>query len=226
MGRRAQDAACAREGADPPRRPGRAPSAARCPGCGSTRTTCSTRRGPAHARRPVRRPPPAAGAALHARPGLGAGLPELLLHGRPHRRHRSRTWRSATSPSSPSRARRWPRSSASASAWAGGSRGCPRTATTSTTTSTSASRPTRWPTARPTTISAASRPRTRKRPAQRVLQGRRRRGLPHLLDLRPRRGGDDAHLPAARPHAQGPRRGRARYTMEWVRHHDRYEPAA
>ena len=39
------------------------------------------------ARRPVRGPPPAAGAALHARPGLGARLPELLLHGRPHRRH-------------------------------------------------------------------------------------------------------------------------------------------
>ena len=43
--------------------------------------------GPAAAGRPVRRPPPARGAALHARPGLGAGLQELLLHGRPHRRH-------------------------------------------------------------------------------------------------------------------------------------------
>ena len=45
---------------------------------------------------------------------------------------------------------------------------------------------------------------------QRLLEGRRGRGLPHLLDLRPRRGGDDAHLQPARPHAQGPRRGRAR----------------
>ena len=35
------------------------------------------------------------------------------------------------------------------------------------------------------------------------------RGLPHLLDLRARRGGDDAHLQPARPHAQGSRRGRA-----------------
>ena len=41
---------------------------------------------------------------------------------------------------------------------------------------------------------------------QRVLQGRRGRGLPHLLDLRARRGGDDGHLQPARPHAQGPRR--------------------
>ena len=43
---------------------------------------------------------------------------------------------------------------------------------------------------------------------QRVLQGRRGRGLPHLLDLRARRGGDDGHLQPARPHAQGPRRAR------------------
>jgi hypothetical protein len=50
------------------------------------------------------------------------------------------------------------------SAWAGSSLGCPRTVTTSTDISTSASRPTRSPTARPTTISAA-RPRARKCPA-------------------------------------------------------------
>ena len=40
-------------------------------------------------------------------------------------------------------------------------------------------------------------------------------GLPHLLDLRARRGGDDGHLQPARPHAQGPRRGR-RSTSPWT----------
>ena len=95
---------------------------------------------PAAAGRSVRRPPPARRAALHARAGLGGGLQELLLHGRPHRRHDSRIWRSATSPSLRSRARRSARSSASAGAWAGSSSGCPRTATASTTTSASASR--------------------------------------------------------------------------------------
>ncbi len=39
------------------------------------------------ARRPVRRPHPARRAAIHAGAGLGAGLQELLLHGRPYRRH-------------------------------------------------------------------------------------------------------------------------------------------
>ena len=36
-----------------------------------------------------------------------------------------------------------------------------------------------------------------------------RRGLSHLLDVWAWRGGDDAHLQAPRPHAQGSRRGRA-----------------
>ena len=87
LDRRAQDAAGAREGADPPARPDRprAPRAA----VGTHREGLRLRRArrPAHARRAVRRPAPAAGAALHVRPGLGARLPELLLHGRPHRRH-------------------------------------------------------------------------------------------------------------------------------------------
>ena len=60
---------------------------------------------------------------------------------------------------------------------------------------------------------------------QRLLQGRRGRCLSHLLDLRARRGGDDGHVQLARSHTQGPRRGDLRFTMEWVRHHDRYEPA-
>ncbi len=40
-----------------------------------------------------------------------------------------------------------------------------------------------------------------------VLQGRRGRRLPHLFDLRPRRGSDDGDLPDARSHTEGPRRG-------------------
>jgi len=43
---------------------------------------------------------------------------------------------------------------------------------------------------------------------QRVLQERRSRSLPHLLDLQARRGGNDGHLQPARSHTQGPRRAR------------------
>ena len=119
-------------------------------------------RGPAHARRSVRRPPPAAGAALHVRPGLGAGLPELLVHGRPQRRHERAPGASRRHAASRSRARRWPRSSAFASAWAGSSSGCLRSAATSTTTSTSASRRRSGPKARSTTTTACSPSRARK----------------------------------------------------------------
>ena len=48
---------------------------------------------------------------------------------------------------------------------------------------------------------------------QRVRQRRSGRCLPHLLDLRPRRGGDDGHLSDARSHAEGPRRGRREHGM-------------
>ena len=51
------------------------------------KNTSSRARRSAGARRSVRGPPPAPGAALHAHAGRGAGLPELLLHGRPHRRY-------------------------------------------------------------------------------------------------------------------------------------------
>src|SRR4029453_12192801 len=44
-------------------------------------------RWPANARRLVRRPPPAPGAALHAQAGRGSRLQGVLLHGRPRRRH-------------------------------------------------------------------------------------------------------------------------------------------
>ena len=87
LDRRAQGAAGARKGTDAPARPDRprAPRAA----VGAHREELRLRgaRGPAHARRSVRRPPPTAGAALHVRSGLGARLPELLVHGRPQRRH-------------------------------------------------------------------------------------------------------------------------------------------
>ena len=46
-----------------------------------------TPQGPRTLDRAVRRPAPAAGAALHARARLGRRLPELQLHGRPPRRH-------------------------------------------------------------------------------------------------------------------------------------------
>ena len=156
MDRRAQGAAGARKGADAPARPDRprAPRAA----VGSHREELRLRRTrrPAHARRAVRRPPPTAGAALHVRPGVGARLPELLLHGRPHRRHERAPGASRRHVAWSSRARRWPRSSAFASAWAGSSSGCPRMAATSTTTSASASRRKNGPRARSTTTTACS----------------------------------------------------------------------
>ena len=85
---RTQEAAGAREGADRASATRSRPSAARCRGCAWTRTISSTRRTAGapladlfDGRHQL------ADAALHARPGLGAGLQELLLHGRPHRRH-------------------------------------------------------------------------------------------------------------------------------------------
>ena len=78
-------------------------------------------------------------------PGWEQGCPSCSYHGRPHRRHDRAPWRIAMSRSWRSRARRSPRSSASADAWAGSSSGCPRTAATSTTTSASASRRKKWP---------------------------------------------------------------------------------
>jgi predicted dithiol-disulfide oxidoreductase (DUF899 family) len=43
--------------------------------------------------------------------------------------------------------------------------------------------------------------------------------------VRARRRSDDGHVPDARPRAEGPRREDVPNKMEWVRHHDRYEPA-
>ena len=45
---------------------------------------------------------------------------------------------------------------------------------------------------------------------ERVREGRERRGLPHLLDVRPRDRPAERRLPVPRPRPQGPRRGRAR----------------
>ena len=158
--------------------------------------------------------------------GLGAGLPELLLHGRPHRRHERAPGASRRHASWPSRARRWPRSSASASAWAGSSSGCPRTAATSTTTSASASRRKRWPAARSTTTTACGPSRSEEAPGISVFYkddagevfhtystyGRGvevMMGTYNLLDLTPK-GRDEDDVATS---------------MEWVRHHDRYAPA-
>ena len=86
LARRPQGAPRPREGADAPARRDR-PRAAR-PALGARRRRLRLRctRRPPLARRPLRRPAAAAGAALHARRWLGAGLPELLVHGRPRRR--------------------------------------------------------------------------------------------------------------------------------------------
>ena len=51
---------------------------------------------------------------------------------------------------------------------------------------------------------------------QRLLQGRRRRDLPHLFDLRARAGDDDNRLHVYRPPAQGPRRGGSREPAKLV----------
>ena len=65
-----------------------------------------------------------------------------------------------------------------------------------------------WPRARSTTTSACALSRRRGARHQRVLQERRRRGLPHLLDLWARCGGHDGRVQLDGPHAQGPRRAR------------------
>ena len=165
--------------------------------------------GTAHARRSVRRPSPAAGAALHARSGLGARLPELLVHGRPHRRHdrapgasrrhvrgdlaravgRDRALQAAHGLAVQVgvlvRQRLQPRLPRDLHAGgAGQGRGLLQ-------------------------LRHGGLSRPRKLPGVSVFYkddaGDR---LPHLLDLRARRGGDDGHLQHARPHAQGPRRTR------------------
>ena len=105
------------------------------------------------------------------------------------------------------RGRRSPTSSASASAWAGRSPGCPRTAPTSTATSTHLT-----PAENESgtlDYNFGGKAHAWSCPASASSGRRRGLRLPHLLDLRPRRGGDDAHLQPARPHAQRPRRGRA-----------------
>ena len=60
------------------------------------------------ARRPVRRPQPADRLSLHARPGLGGRLPELLVPGRPFRRRRRASGAARRHAASSSRARRSP----------------------------------------------------------------------------------------------------------------------
>ncbi len=206
MACRAQDAAGARKGTDAPARPDRprAPRAA----VGAHREELRLRhhRGPAYAGRAVRWPAPAAGAALHARPGLGAGLPELLVHGRPHRRH-------DRAPGAPRHhvrghlARAAGRDPALSSthglAVQMGVVECERLQL-------------RLRREFHTGRKAREQGHLQLRHAalrmgraarhQRFLQGRRRPDLPHLLHLPARRGGDDGHLQPARPHAQGSRR--------------------
>ena len=93
-----------------------------------------------------------------------------------------------------------------ASAWAGPCAGCRRSATTST--STSPSRSTAGARRRAQVQfrhPGAARPGS-PRP-QRLPARRRRRDLPHLFDLCPRARHAERHLPAARHHLEGPRRG-------------------
>ncbi len=224
MACRAQGAAGPRKGADAPARPDRprAPRAA----LGARREELRLRRarGTARARRSLRGPPPAAGAALHVRPGLGAGLQELFLHGRPCRRHEH----------PPRASRRHLRGHLARAA--GRDRALPPAHGLGVQVGVLAWQ--RLQLRLQGQLHAGGRGHRKDRLQlrqvaphrrgvarhQRVLQGRRGRSLPHLLDLRPRRGSDDGHVQHARPRAQGPRREIRATGMAWVRHHDRYEP--
>ena len=222
MADRPQDAARAREGADAPRRPWRT-SAALCRGCGWTRTISSTRR-PAAARWPTCSTAATSCVMQHFMlPRAGSRAARAAPTWPTTPTPRSCTWRSATPPSSPSRARRWRRSSASASEWAGGSPGCLRTAPTSTAISTSPSPPTRSRNGK-ADYNFGGKPPGEEMPGVSVFYkddagevfhtystyGRGVEVMMHtyrLLDLTPK--GRDEDGPA---------------TMAWVRHHDRYEP--
>ena len=208
MGGRAQDPAGAREGAHPPAGPDRPGAPRVAMGAHREELRVRHRRGPAHARRAVRRPPPAHGAALHARPGLGPGLPELLLHGRPHRRHER----------APGATRRH---AAGRVARATGRNRALSPAHGLEVQVGVVERQRLQPRLLRELHAGAAGPRRgllqlRRAPLhgrgaarhQRVLQGRRGRHVPHLLHLRTRRGSDDGHLRHARPRAQGPRRAR------------------
>ena len=174
--------------------------------------------------RPVRRAQPADRLSFHVRSRMGAGLPELLVRGRSHRRRELAPAAARRDPAVRSPAHRFPRSKPSSSAWAGASSGCRPTGTTSTMTITCRSRRTKWRGARSTTTTAWSSSRARKRRASACSTRTRAatifhtysayaRGLDMLvgaynyLDLVPK-GRDEADLP---------------WTMAWVRHHDRYD---
>src|SRR3989441_5878988 len=120
--------------------------------------------GQGDARRPLRRPTPADRVPLHVRPGVGGGVPELLLPGRPYRRRR-RAPRAARRDAAGGVAGAPPPDRGVQSAWAGASRGCHRMGPTSTSTITCRSRKTRWRTARCTTISNRANSRARRPPA-------------------------------------------------------------
>ena len=144
-------------------------------------------------------------------PGLDGRLRRLLVRGGPCRRRAGASASITTCAMSRYRARRSTRSRRSDTAWAGRSTGCRPTATTSTTTSTCRSRRSRSPAAQ-AFYNYATRPsryRRNVRP-QRVLQGRGRRDLPHLLVVRARRRDVPRQLRLPGHHAEGPQRNHQR----------------
>ena len=174
--------------------------------------------------RPVRGPAAAGDAPLHVRPGLGR-RPARAVPPPPTGSAGCGSCTCATPRSSRCRGRRTRSSPRSASGWAGRSPGTPRTAATSTTTSTppsttgsrrccstSAPRPS---SPRPEPRGRADRGRRHARRGdaghQRVPAGRRR-GLPHLLHVRPRHRGVPQRLPrtSTSPPSAARRRGRNR----------------
>ncbi len=196
------------ESADPP--PRRCRSAARRPALAARRQGLCVRhaRRPAHPGRAVRRPIAADHPALHVWARLGTGLPQLLIHGRPHRRHEP-------APRQPRRDFR---------------RGIPRTAGRS-----GALPPAhgvevplgvlqrqqlqlRFPRQlyprgggqRTYRLQFRRMGRDRRGMAgrQRLHQRRSGNGVSHLFDLRPGRRSDDGHLRHARPGAEGAQRNR------------------
>ena len=135
-------------------------------------------------------PQPVHRQALHAGARPEGRLRRLLVRDRSPSRERACIWSTTTYRSSPSRARRWPRSRRLRSAWAGRFPGSPRSSSDFnydfhvSFTPKQIARRRGVLQLRGRAHSGAGSVRL-----QRVLQGRQRRHLPHLRDLRTRRGG-------------------------------------
>ncbi|CAA9437484.1 MAG: hypothetical protein AVDCRST_MAG64-3904, partial [uncultured Phycisphaerae bacterium] len=208
VGRGADGAPRGREGEYPPaRRAG--PAAARA-AVGQGRPELRLRRdaGEGRAGRPVRRAQPTARLPLHVRPGLGRGVPELLVRVRPPRRRHG-------TPGGPGRVAGdgLPRAAAEdRGVQAADGLAVPVGLVARELVQPRLPRPLHARGAghgrRVPQLHDGAVPQRGSAGGERLLQGPGdRRGLPHVLHFRPGAGRDARHVRAARPRAQGAGRG-------------------